>query len=107
MNFEVWPQKRMIAPTSKPHHKPRIQNQQRALGIVASVSRLPPMNSQIALIDSKVFMRHPRNNRLKKKVAVCRFMQKKAQPRFTMTKVNAQPAILPANDGGRGFFCLH
>src|SRR3954453_18257186 len=99
MNLEVWPQNKMMAPASTPHQSPRTQGAQRAARDSGGSSRLPPMISQTVLIDSKVFMAHPKKRRLKKKTAVCKSMQKNAQPRFTMVKVSAQAASLPAREG--------
>src|SRR5436189_5239903 len=56
------------------------------------------MISQTVVIEARIFITQPRNRRLKKKTAVCKSMQKKAQPRFTIVNVNAQAANLPARE---------
>src|SRR5438045_1455911 len=92
MNFDVWPQKNKISAASSAHHRPRDQPDDSASKPAGGSSRQPSRYSQSALKCAKMFISHPRNNRLKKNKPVFRSMQKNAQPRLTRTKVTIQDA---------------
>src|SRR5690349_1573090 len=108
MNFEVWPQKRMMAAASRAHQRPlaRLAANPRSsrdtprsspsADSPGCSSRLPPKYSSEDLSHVMVFINyHPRNRRLKKNRLVGKSMQKNAQPRLTMMKVSAQAANRP------------
>ncbi len=113
MNFDVWPQKRRIAPMSSPHQRPNHQGIDRVVGstrldevrrgVRGKESRLPPRYSHRAMNHWRVFIDHPKNKRRRKNKLVGRSMQKKDQPRFTMTKVRAQLKNLLPTEGDRVF----
>src|SRR5215467_7457406 len=95
MNFDVCPLNSRIAPANNPHQSPTIQGESNFLNPGGGSSLAPSRYSQTALNSSNPFINHPINNRRKKNIAVFRSMQKKAQPRFTITNVNAQLSTRP------------
>src|SRR5438128_11460483 len=98
MNLEVCPQKSRMAPASAPHHSSRHHHDNGGCPFaLGTASLLPPRSSQSILNRSRSFIVHPKKSRRRKNRLVRRSMQKKAQPRFTRTKVTAQPSSLPCS----------
>ena len=105
MNLEDWPQNRRMIPISSPHQIPRHHHDLMNAGSPGcGASLAPPRDSKNCLNQVNRFIIQPSKSRRKKKHAVGKSMQKNAQPRFTVTKVIAQPRNCPANDGAPADF---